>query len=65
MIKALDTNSKSTCLDFSFADSYVTENVIQANIRHDYHGYDEDAEFLEIMQLVADQFDAAFRRLAD
>jgi len=65
MVTILNTNSSTCNISFDFLTSYTDGNVIQSNFRQDYMGRDEDSEFLEIMRSVADQFDKAFRKLAD
>jgi death-on-curing family protein len=50
MLKIAEKNSSSNSVDLSFTNSYTSNNVIQANFRQDYHGFDEDAEFLEIIR---------------
>ena len=65
MVRTITTINSSNSFEISFASSSVSDDVIQANVWQNNRSYDEDAEFYEMMQLIANHFDEAFKKLAD
>jgi len=61
MVRIIEADSTSNCLDMDFIESYIDKDVITGNLSP----FEENGGFLTVVRSAANQFDVALRKLAD